>query len=41
MQGLPPQQRDAQIAQLRQRLFTNPGDAMRAASFDRGSGSAN
>ncbi|MFL9902657.1 lipase secretion chaperone [Paraburkholderia fungorum] len=41
MQGLPPQQRDAQIAQLRQRLFTDPGDAMRAASFDRGSGSVN
>jgi lipase chaperone LimK len=40
-QDLPPQQRDAQIAQLRQQFFSNPGDAMRAASLDRGSGSAN
>lgn len=40
-QDLPRQQRDAQIAQLRQQFFTNPGDAMRAASLDRGSGSAN
>jgi lipase chaperone LimK len=40
-QDLPPQQRDAQIAQLRQQFFTNPSDAMRAASLDRGSGSAN
>ena len=37
-QDLPPQQRDAQIAQLRQQFFTNPSDAMRAASLDRGSG---
>lgn len=37
-QDLPPQQRDAQIAQLRQQFFTNPGDAMRAASLDRGRG---
>lgn len=40
-QDLPPQQRDAQIAQLRQQFFTNPSDAMRAASLDRGSASAN
>ncbi|MFL9984295.1 lipase secretion chaperone [Paraburkholderia sediminicola] len=40
-QDLPPQQRNAQVAQLRQQFFTNPGDAMRAASLDRGSGSAN
>ncbi|MFM0605002.1 lipase secretion chaperone [Paraburkholderia sediminicola] len=40
-QDLPPQQRDAQITQLRQQFFTNPSDAMRAASLDRGSGSAN
>jgi lipase chaperone LimK len=40
-QDLPPQQRDAQIAQLRQQFFTNPSDAMRAASLDRGSGLAN
>ncbi|AJZ61657.1 lipase chaperone [Paraburkholderia fungorum] len=40
-QGLPPQQHDAQVAQLRQQFFSNPGDAMRAASLDRGSGSAN
>ncbi|RKF39474.1 lipase chaperone [Paraburkholderia fungorum] len=40
-QDLPPQQRDAQIAQLRQQFFSNPADAMRAASLDRGSGSAN
>jgi len=39
--NLPRQQRDAQIAQLRQHFFTNPSDAMRAASLDRGSGSAN
>ncbi|WP_341319363.1 lipase secretion chaperone [Paraburkholderia sp. IMGN_8] len=38
-QDLPPQQRDAQIAQLRQQFFTNPSDAMRAASLDRGRGS--
>lgn len=41
MQDLPSPQRDAQIAQLCQRLFTDAGDAMRAASLDRGSGSAN
>jgi lipase chaperone LimK len=35
-QDVPPQQRDAQIAQLRQQFFSNPGDAMRAASLDRG-----
>ena len=35
--GLPAQARDAQIAQLRQRLFTKPGEAMRAASLDSGS----
>ncbi|NPT45549.1 lipase chaperone [Paraburkholderia sp. 1N] len=40
-QDLPPQQRDAQISQLRQQFFTNPSDAMRAASLDRDSGSAN
>lgn len=40
-QDLPPQQREAQIAQLRQQFFSNPSDAMRAASLDRGSGSAN
>ncbi|MGQ7934555.1 lipase secretion chaperone [Paraburkholderia sp. D1E] len=40
-QDLPPQQRDAQITQLRRQFFTNPSDAMRAASLDRGSGSAN
>jgi lipase chaperone LimK len=40
-QDLPPQQRDAQIAQLRQQFFTNPSDVMRAASLDRGSGLAN
>ncbi|KVQ05640.1 lipase secretion chaperone [Burkholderia ubonensis] len=34
--GLPPQERDAEIAALRQRLFTKPGDALRAASLDRG-----
>lgn len=36
-QGLAPQARDAQIAQLRQRIFTEPGEALRAASLD-GSG---
>ncbi|QDQ81607.1 lipase secretion chaperone [Paraburkholderia megapolitana] len=36
--GLAPQDRDAQIAQLRQRFFTRPGDALRAASLDRGAG---
>ncbi|PQV48135.1 lipase secretion chaperone [Paraburkholderia sp. BL21I4N1] len=38
-QNLPAQQRDAQVTQLRQQFFTNPGEAMRAASLDRGSGS--
>lgn len=38
-QNLPTQQRDAQVTQLRQQFFTNPSDAMRAASLDRGSGS--
>ncbi|WP_278185259.1 lipase secretion chaperone, partial [Paraburkholderia ginsengiterrae] len=31
-QDLPPQQRDAQIPQLRTQFFTNPGEAMRADS---------
>jgi lipase chaperone LimK len=34
--GLLPQERDEQIAALRQRIFTKPGDALRAASLDRG-----
>ena len=34
--GLTPQDRDAQIAALRQRVFTKPGEAVRAASLDRG-----
>ncbi|MGU7782879.1 lipase secretion chaperone [Burkholderia sp. PU8-34] len=34
--GLSPQDRDAQVAALRQRFFTKPGDALRAASLDRG-----
>lgn len=38
-QGLTPQVRDAQIAQLRQRVFTRPGEALRAASLDGGGGS--
>jgi lipase chaperone LimK len=37
-QDLPQPQRDAQIAQLRQQRFANPGDALRAASLDRGEG---
>nr|WKF61125.1 Lipase chaperone [Paraburkholderia busanensis] len=37
-QNLPAQERDAQIAQLRQQFFTRPGDALRAASLDRGRG---
>ncbi|KVL05192.1 hypothetical protein WJ45_10960 [Burkholderia ubonensis] len=37
---LPPQERDVQIAALRQRLFTKPGDALRAASLDRGAAAA-
>ncbi|MEQ5843130.1 lipase secretion chaperone [Paraburkholderia acidicola] len=36
--GLAPQDRDAQVTQLRQRFFTRPGDALRAASLDRGAG---
>ncbi|RQS35313.1 lipase secretion chaperone [Burkholderia sp. Bp8992] len=36
-QNVPAQDRDAQIAQLRQRYFTEPGEALRAASLDRGS----
>ncbi|WP_269506388.1 lipase secretion chaperone, partial [Burkholderia sp. IMCC1007] len=39
--GLSPQDRDAQIAALRQRVFTKPGEALRAASLDRGAGSTN
>ncbi|MCA3875237.1 MAG: lipase secretion chaperone, partial [Burkholderia sp.] len=38
--GLSPQDRDAQIAALRQRVFTKPGEAVRAASLDRGAGGA-
>lgn len=34
--GLPPGERDAQIAQLRQRIFTDPAQVLRAASLDRG-----
>lgn len=37
--GLSQQDRDAQIAALRQRVFTNPGEAVRAASLDRAAGS--
>ncbi|QCP54630.1 lipase chaperone [Trinickia violacea] len=37
-QGLSPESRDARIAQLRQQVFPNPSDAMRAASLDRGAG---
>ncbi|WP_105132180.1 lipase secretion chaperone [Burkholderia sp. BE12] len=36
--GLSPQERDARIAALRQRVFTKPGEAVRAASLDRGAG---
>ncbi|AIC90851.1 lipase chaperone [Burkholderia thailandensis USAMRU Malaysia  len=39
-QQLSPQDRDAQIAQLRQRYFTQPGEALRAASLDRGGAAA-
>ncbi|TCW85397.1 lipase secretion chaperone [Burkholderia sp. SRS-46] len=39
-QGLTPQERDAEIAALRQRMFTKPGDAVRAASLDRGAAAA-
>lgn len=38
--GLSPQDRDAQIAALRQRMFTKPGEALRAASLDRGATAA-
>ncbi|WP_175921479.1 lipase secretion chaperone [Burkholderia latens] len=38
--GLPAQERDAQIAALRQRIFTKPGEAVRAASLDRGAAAA-
>ncbi|QVN22314.1 lipase secretion chaperone [Burkholderia pyrrocinia] len=38
--GLSPPDRDAQIAALRQRTFTKPGEAVRAASLDRGTGTA-
>ncbi|KEZ03390.1 lipase chaperone [Burkholderia sp. MSh2] len=38
--GLSQQDRDAQIAALRQRVFTKPGEAVRAASLDRGAGGA-
>ncbi|CAB3771884.1 lipase chaperone [Burkholderia puraquae] len=38
-QNLPTRDRDAQIAQLRQRYFTEPGEARRAASLDHGSAS--
>ncbi|HDR9366134.1 TPA: lipase chaperone, partial [Burkholderia multivorans] len=38
--GLSPQDRDAQIAALRQRVFTKPGEAVRAASLDRGAAAA-
>jgi len=36
--GLSPTERDAQIAQLRQRTFTDPAQALRAASLDHGAG---
>ncbi|AGK50915.1 lipase chaperone [Burkholderia thailandensis MSMB121] len=39
-QNLSPQDRDTQIAQLRQRYFTQPGEALRAASLDRGGAAA-
>ncbi|KVK96212.1 lipase secretion chaperone [Burkholderia ubonensis] len=38
-QNLSPKDRNAQIAQLRQRYFTEPGEALRAASLDHGSAS--
>jgi lipase chaperone LimK len=37
-QGLSPADHDARVAQLRQQVFPNPGDALRAASLDRGNG---
>ncbi|WP_233217465.1 lipase secretion chaperone [Trinickia dabaoshanensis] len=36
--GLSPAEREAQVAQLRQRVFADPGQALRAASLDRGAG---
>jgi lipase chaperone LimK len=36
--GLPAAERDAQIAQLRERTFANSGERLRAASLDRGAG---
>jgi lipase chaperone LimK len=36
--GLSPQEHDAQVAQLRRQFFSNPSDAMRAASLDQGAG---
>ena len=36
--NLSPQDHDNQVTQLRQQFFPNPGDAMRAASLDQGSG---
>lgn len=38
--GLAPQDHDAQVAALRRRFFTKPGDALRAASLDRGAAAA-
>jgi len=38
--GLPPRDRDARIAALRQRVFTKPGEAVRAASLDRAAAAA-
>ncbi|WP_321782166.1 lipase secretion chaperone [Burkholderia pyrrocinia] len=38
-QNVSTQDRDAQVAQLRQRYFTEPGEALRAASLDHGSAS--
>jgi lipase chaperone LimK len=37
---LSPEERDARIAALRQHMFTKPGEAARAAAFDRGAGTA-
>ena len=36
--GLPATERDAQLAQLRERTFANSADRLRAASLDRGAG---
>ncbi|MFP3502821.1 lipase secretion chaperone [Burkholderia sp. SIMBA_062] len=38
--GLSPQDRDARIAALRRRMFTKSGEAVRAASLDRGAAAA-